>query len=328
MIFLSSICLLLALSSFSPVLAGFKYVDKTCDKYGGHATFDAAAAEALLAVNAAISAINPPRPGRVSRSLIAAVGLPRTDTDRDEVLKSLTGAYQKIAGALGANNNGIYVYCGDSVVWSDRKPDPNQPGCDQKFDPTLPNNGFTCGVPVESSENMGLKGYFYAPNGDKPWYQYSGIPNFSNLQPGQSFCGGVSWASTMAARDDQSGIMVYCEEALNPKPPYMDSNKNSEYWTTPDDIGANLEAHRGSLSLNLIHEFGHALGVADDQVVNGHKAYGYSGMVDLAHANTGKSSADNLAWKNCDTQALFATAMLMDKCEWYANTCQDPSKQS
>lgn len=88
------------------------------------------------------------------------------------------------------------------------------------------------------------------------------------------------------------------------------------------------------------------IGIADDQLVNGAKAYGWPGVVALAQANNGKTAGENTAWQNCDTQNIFAlgeltlhlqsglgvknpfaltfifVAMLMDKCNWSQDLAQ------
>ena len=84
---LTSFGLCLLLLSFSPVHAAFQYIDHSCNKYGGASVIDAAAAEALTAVNAAMVSIKPPRKVQSTRLLISMIGMPATVTDRDQILE-------------------------------------------------------------------------------------------------------------------------------------------------------------------------------------------------------------------------------------------------
>lgn len=84
--------LLALLSCISPVLCDFSYIDKTCSLApGGVAGFTSAQAEALTAVNKAISSMQAPRSGRVTRMLIASLGIPATGEDRDTILNNFAG---------------------------------------------------------------------------------------------------------------------------------------------------------------------------------------------------------------------------------------------
>ena len=83
---LASFGLYLLLLSFSPVHTAFEYIDNSCNKYGGASVINAAAAEALTAVNTAIASMKPPRKVQSTRLLISIVGIPATDTDRDQIL--------------------------------------------------------------------------------------------------------------------------------------------------------------------------------------------------------------------------------------------------
>ena len=82
-----------SLSSFSPVHAAFQYIDSSCNKYGGTGLINDAAAEALTAVNAAMTSMTPPRKPQFTRLLISMLGLPPTETDRDAILQNFYGKF-------------------------------------------------------------------------------------------------------------------------------------------------------------------------------------------------------------------------------------------
>ena len=92
---LTSFGLCFLLLSFSPVHAAFQYIDdQSCNKYGGASVINAAAAEALTAVNAAMAAIKPPRKLQFTRLLISMIGMPSTDTDRDAILQNFYSKFR------------------------------------------------------------------------------------------------------------------------------------------------------------------------------------------------------------------------------------------
>ena len=89
---LTSLGLCFSLLSFSPVYAAFQYIDQSCNKYGGANVINAATAEALTAVNAAMTSMTPPRKPQFTRLLISMIGLLPTIKDRDAIL---TNFYSK-----------------------------------------------------------------------------------------------------------------------------------------------------------------------------------------------------------------------------------------
>lgn len=84
-----------SLLSFSPVYAAFQYIDQSCNKYGGANAINAAAAEALTAVNAAMTSMTPPRKPQFTRLLISMIGLPPTITDRDAILTNFYSKFRR-----------------------------------------------------------------------------------------------------------------------------------------------------------------------------------------------------------------------------------------
>ena len=92
---LTSFGLCFSLLSFSPAFAAFQYIDQSCNKYGGANAINAAAAEALTAVNAAMTSMTPPRKPQFTRLLISMIGLPSTDTDRDAILTNFYSKFRR-----------------------------------------------------------------------------------------------------------------------------------------------------------------------------------------------------------------------------------------
>ncbi len=282
-------------------LAAFQHIDSSCNQYGGSTTINAGASEALQALNAAISDIdNAPLQGRISRMLIALIGQPSSTVQQISIGNKLKGKplifkislnqdltvlahYQQYARSLGPSPNNLYVYCGDSVVWSSRKPDPSRSECVQQFDPRV-RNGQDCGVDVDDVENNGHQGYWYAPNPNPPpsgtsstgntanplgptgagkYIQFVNVKNFAGIASGDSLCSDPeAMAATFSAAGPTAGpvVMLFCPQAFSPKPSnnWVTSNANKKYFDNPGVAGATLQAHQGSLSFVIIHEMGHA----------------------------------------------------------------------
>ena len=187
---------------------------------------------------------------------------------------TISAIYQQYATSLGPSPNNIYFYCGDSVIWSSRKPDPSRPECVQQFDPSV-KNGLECGVDVDNVENNGFGGYWYAPNPNLPtanplgpagagkYVQFIGVENISKLPSGDSICSDPdTTAATFSAAGPTAGpvVMLFCAQAFSPDPTknWVTSNANRNYFANAADAGATLQAHQGSLSFVMIHELGHA----------------------------------------------------------------------
>ena len=91
---LTSFGLCFSLLGFWPVHAAFQHIDQSCNKYGGANLINAAAAEALTAVNAAMTSMTPPRKPQFTRLLISMIGLPPTITDRDGILQNFYSRFR------------------------------------------------------------------------------------------------------------------------------------------------------------------------------------------------------------------------------------------
>lgn len=174
--------------------------------------------------------------------------------------------------SLGLLPNGVYAYCGDSLLWSTYKidPDPSKK-CGQLFDPQ--NSGVPpCSVPCTAADNNGLGGFLWVPNpstvkGANKWVEIGGIQTDQNLASGQSFCSkkaapAATFRNTdmMQNNNDPNAVMLFCDEVFSPPSSYTLSNANLEYWTTPTDVGARIAAHKASIAGVIIHELGHGHG--------------------------------------------------------------------
>ncbi|KAL6721986.1 hypothetical protein ACLMJK_001091 [Lecanora helva] len=321
--FLSAHWIVLLPSAF----AAFKYVDSSCNDYGG---ITSGVQEAITALGMTYNAlVQPQLEPRVQRTLISLFGAPSSPGQGQEWLAKLKSIYQTKYSLLGPSQSNAYVYCGDSIVWSTRMPDPDDEDCLDEFDPSE-DNGAHCGVDVQERDNIAkdgksILGFWYAPNPhpddeelpegfDSPgeWVQLYGIDNPRRVPPGEPYCSvdGVEAVTIESGNSDWPSFILLCEDSFRPpadRPNWVNTNTNSEYWKQPRDLGALLDAHQGSLSFHIMHEIGHAFEVSDDQrLPDGQLAHSWDECAALAEVNHGRPVKENKAIENCDSQAFFA----------------------
>ena len=276
-------------------LTGFRYVDSSCNQYGGANAMNDGINEAIQACSKAATALNQPvNNQRVLRTFEVIFGRAPSPNEQQTVMGNPQTIYQtkstKLSGSSAQSN--IFVYCGHSLVWSTQKPDPSRSECVAQFDPVLNSSGAQCGVAVVHGDNTAndgtdIPGFWYAPNpywavgsngqgqsGSLPtgfanpgqWVQLIGVTNGAQADPGQSYCASEPMshleASTIKSNiNGAPSFILFCANSFIPPIDHLDwvtTNRNIQYWTTPGALGTTLESHQGSLSFHIMHEIGHA----------------------------------------------------------------------
>ena len=251
------------------------------------------------------------------------------------------GVYTAINGLLGPANNDIAVYCGNSIRWSFYEPDPSTPDCFADFDPFV--SPRVCAAKAPTSANSNSGGFLYAPYPGVPktqkYYQIKSstdtLPSERTRKEGNAVCANEENLSGVTYNPSQGNriVQLFCPITFNPSSKFVNDNTNAKYWTTIPSLNppqiARIAAHLGSTTGVMIHELGHAARVGKsaldpslswymnmrnkligylgvDVVLNGQRAYEWTGVVDLGKANNKQAASANTAYRNCDTIQAFA----------------------